>query len=78
MAAFEEIAEGLGGSIGVLGMGVGLLVLAPTLLPLVGRAVRPVTVAMLQSGIVGYRRLGEATRELVAEARAELEADARR
>jgi hypothetical protein len=78
MAIVEELAEGLGGSLGVLGTGVGLMVLAPTLLPIVGRALRPVTVAMLQSGIVGYRRLGDATRELLAEARAELEADARR
>jgi hypothetical protein len=78
MAVFEEIAEGLGGSLGMLGTGVALLVLAPTLLPIVGRALKPVTVAMLQSGIVGYRRLGETTRELLAEARAELEADARR
>jgi hypothetical protein len=78
MAVIEEIAEGLGGSLGVLGAGVGVLLFAPTLLPIVGRAIRPVTVAMLQSGIVGYRRLGEATSELLAEARAELEADARR
>jgi hypothetical protein len=78
MAVLEEIAEGLGGSFGVFGAGVALLVLAPRVLPIVGRAIKPMTVAMLQSGIVGYRRLGEATSELLAEARAELEADGRR
>jgi hypothetical protein len=77
VAVFEDVVEGLGGSIATLATGIGVLVLAPTLLPHVARAIKPLAVAALQSGIVGYRRIGEATGALHAEARADIEAQRR-
>jgi hypothetical protein len=76
MALFEDVLEG--------GMPTGLavagaIVLAPTVLPAVGRLLRPVAKAAIKGGIVLYREtlagVGDVAGDLVAEARAELESD---
>jgi Protein of unknown function (DUF5132) len=57
----------------------GAVVLAPTLLPAVGRILRPVAKTAIKGGLVLYREtlagVGDVTGDLVAEARAELEHD---
>jgi Protein of unknown function (DUF5132) len=80
MALFEDILEGgmLEGSMGPVLAVAGVVVLAPTLLPVVGRLMRPVAKAAIKGGLVLYEgavsTVGEAIGDLVAEARAELEA----
>jgi len=57
----------------------GAVVLAPTLLPAVGRILRPVAKTAIKGGLMIYREtlagIGDVTGDLVAEARAELEHD---
>ena len=57
----------------------GAVLLAPTLLPAVGRTLRPVAKAVIKTGMVAYREtlagVGDVTGDLVAEARAELQHD---
>jgi hypothetical protein len=81
MALFEKAFEGLvegGVATGVV-VGVGALLLVPGLLPAFGRAVRPIAVGAIKTGMTVYNRtastLRETTEDLVAEARAELEAE---
>lgn len=73
MALFEDMFKGGGG----LAIGLGAVLLAPTVLPTIGRMLRPVAKAAIKGGIVLYREtfaeVGEFTNDLVAEARAELE-----
>ena len=76
MALFEDVFEGgMGPGLAV----VGAVVLAPTLLPAVGRIMRPVAKAAIKGGLVLYREtlagVGDVAGDLVAEARAELEAE---
>lgn len=74
--AFEGVIEG--GAVTGVAVGVGLL-LVPGLLPAVGRALRPIAVGAIKTGITLYEHTASTMREtaedLVAEARAELEAD---
>lgn len=74
MAAFENLFEGLGleGAAGPV-IGIGALLLAPTLLPAVGRIMRPVAVGALRTGMAVYREASAATGKMVEEARNELE-----
>src|SRR5271156_4260419 len=55
------------------------LFLGPTILPTIGRALRPVAKTVIKGGIVLYREtiagIGELTTDLVAEAKSELEHD---
>lgn len=80
MALFEKAVEGLveGGAVTGVAIGLGALFLVPGLLPAVGRALRPVAVGAIKTGMVVYDRtstgLREVTDDLVAEARAQLEA----
>jgi hypothetical protein len=77
MALVEDFFK----SSGVTGIavGVGALLLAPTVIPAVGRVLRPAVKAAIKGGMVLYREtiaeIGEAASDLVAEARAELEAE---
>ncbi len=77
MALFEDILEE---ALGPVAIGVGALILIPKLFPSVGRALRPVAKEAIKAGIAVYDRtvatVTEATGDLVAEARAELESDA--
>jgi Protein of unknown function (DUF5132) len=75
MAFFEDVFTGnpITGAI----VGVGALMLAPTIVPAVGRVLRPAAKAVIKGSIVLYREtlaeVGEAAGDLIAEARAELE-----
>jgi hypothetical protein len=78
MALFEDLVEGKMGTGIAL---VGAVALAPTLIPVIGRTLRPVAKAAIKGGLVLYREtlagVGEVTGDLVAEARSELEAEGR-
>ncbi len=77
MALLEELFEfeGVGGP---LALGLGALLLAPKVLPAVGRILRPVTKEVIKAGIMAYDEARatvsdayEATGDLVKEARSE-------
>jgi hypothetical protein len=76
MALFEDVFEGgIGTGVAVA----GAVVLAPTVLPALARLLRPVAKAAIKGGLVLYREtlagVGDVAGDLIAEARAELEAD---
>jgi hypothetical protein len=77
MALLEKAVEGLaeGGAVAGAAIGIGALLLVPGLLPAVGRALRPIAVGAIRTGMTVYEQaaagLREATEDLVAEARAE-------
>jgi hypothetical protein len=79
MALLEDAVGGLleGGAATGVAVGVGALLLVPGLLPAVGRIVRPLAVGAIKTGMVVYDQatstLKEATEDLVAEARAQIE-----
>lgn len=60
-----------------LAVGIGAVLLGPTVIQTVGRALRPAAKAVIQGGLVFYREtvseVGEMASDLLAEARAELE-----
>ena len=53
MALFEDMFKGA--SVPGLVIGVGAVLLAPTLLPAVGRVIRPAAKAVIRTGILIYR-----------------------
>jgi hypothetical protein len=75
MALLEDIVKAEGA--GPLVLGVGALMLAPTLLPALGRMLRPVAKGIIKTGMTvydeTYSTMREATGDLIAEARAELQ-----
>jgi hypothetical protein len=81
MAILEKAFEGLteGGAVTGAAVGLGVMLLAPSVLPAIGRALRPLAVGAIKTGITVYNqaapRLREATEDLVAEARAEIDAE---
>jgi hypothetical protein len=74
MALFEDMFKGAGASGLVIGIGAALL--APVVLPALGRAIKPAAKAALKTGIKLYRdttsEVGRMTNELYQEAQAEL------
>lgn len=78
MALFEDVLEG---GVGPVALGVGAIILGPTLFPALGRIVRPIAKGVIKTGIAVYEEtyasVKEATGDLVAEARAELESESR-
>ncbi|HEV8032256.1 MAG TPA: DUF5132 domain-containing protein [Stellaceae bacterium] len=78
MAILEDVFRG--STVTGLAVGVGALLLAPTVLPAVGRVVRPAVKAAIKGGMVLYREtvaeVGEMASDLFAEARSELEQEA--
>lgn len=74
MALLEDMAKMEGA--GPLVLGVGALMLAPALLPAIGRVLRPVVKGVIKTGITiydeTYASVREATGDLIEEARAEL------
>ena len=76
MALIEDMFKGNAAT--GLAVGIGAVVLGPTVLPAIGRALRPAVKAVIKGGMVLYREtfaeIGEFTSDLVAEARSELEA----
>jgi hypothetical protein len=77
MAIFEDIFKAEGA--GPLALGVGAVLLAPAVLPAVGRIMRPVMKGVIKTGIAIYEEtyasVKEATGDIIAEARAELESE---
>jgi hypothetical protein len=83
MASLEKAFEGLteGGGLTALAVGAGILFLAPGILPVLGRAIRPLAVGAIRTGMTVYNQASSTVREttddLMAEARAELAAEDR-
>lgn len=79
MAVFENLFEEAAGP--AVAVGIGVLVLAPKMLPVLGRILRPVAKSAIKTGIALYEQtyasVAEVTGDLVAEARAELESESR-
>ncbi len=79
MALLEDLVKAEGS--GPLVLGVGALLLAPTLLPAVGRMLRPIVKGAIKTGITVYEEtyasVKEATGDIIAEARAELDSEHR-
>lgn len=77
MALLEDMFKG--NAMTGVAVGAAALFLGPTVLPTIGRALRPVAETMIKGGIMLYREtvagIGELTTDLVAEARSELEQD---
>ncbi len=77
MALIEDMFKG--NALTGVAVGAAALFLGPTILPTLGRALRPVAKTMIKGGIVLYREtvagIGELTTDLVAEAKSELEHD---
>jgi hypothetical protein len=77
MALIEDMFKG--NALTGVAVGAAALFLGPTILPTIGRALRPVAKTMIKGGIVLYREtvagIGELTTDLVAEAKSELEQD---
>lgn len=76
MALLEDMFKG--NAVTGIAVGLGAVLLGPTVLPAIGRALRPVAKAAIKGGMVLYREtfaeIGEAASDLVAEARNELNA----
>ena len=77
MALIEDLFKG--NAVTWIAVGLGALLLAPTVIPAIGRVLRPAVKVAIKGGMVFYREtiaeIGEAAGDLVAEARAELEAE---
>ena len=74
MSMFEDVLKG--GSVPGIAAAIGAALVAPTVLPALGRVLRPAAKAAIKGGIVLYRQtvpgFGESMRHLVDEARHEL------
>jgi hypothetical protein len=78
MALFEDIFEGgIGPGLAIA----GAVILAPTVVPAVGRMLRPVAKTAIKTGMMLYREtlsgVGDVAGDIVAEARAELDEESR-
>jgi hypothetical protein len=77
MALLDDMFKG--NAMTGVAVGAAALFLGPTILPTIGRALRPVAKTVIKGGIVLYREtvagIGELTTDLVAEAKSELEHD---
>jgi hypothetical protein len=76
MALFEDMFKG--NVMTGLAVGIGAVILGPTLLPMIGNVVRPAMKAVIKGGMYVYREtladVGEVASDLFAEARADMEA----
>jgi Protein of unknown function (DUF5132) len=78
MAWYENVFEGaLGPGLAIA----GAVILAPTVVPAVGRMLRPVAKTAIKTGMMLYREtlsgVGDVAGDLVAEARSELDEETR-
>src|SRR5438045_9380457 len=77
MAMIEDMFKG--NALTGVAVGAAALFLGPTILPTIGRGLRPVAKTVIKGGLVLYREtvagIGELTTDLVAEAKSELEQD---
>jgi hypothetical protein len=75
MALFDDLLKG--NAVTGLAVGAAVMVLGPTLLPAIGRILRPAVKMAIKGGLVLYREtlagIGELTTGLVEEAKSELE-----
>jgi len=78
MALFEDLFKG--NAVTGVAVGLGALLLAPTVAPAIGRVLRPAAKAVIKGGMMLYRQtiseVGEVASDLFAEARAELDEEA--
>lgn len=78
MALIEDVFKGNLAT--GLAVGVGAVILGPTVIQAIGSALRPAAKAAIKGGMVFYREtlseIGEMASDLLAEARAELEQEA--
>ncbi len=79
MALLEDVL-GMEGAAGPVAIGVGALLLAPRVLPIIGRVLRPVAKEVIKIGLAAYDEAHatvseayQATSDLVAEARSDRE-----
>lgn len=76
MAAFEDMFKSA--SLPGLAVGIGVAVLAPVVLPAIGRALRPAVKSVIRTGITVWReassRVAETAGPIVTEARSEMAA----
>ena len=83
MAFLEDTVGAVfeGGAATGIAIGAGALLLVPGLLPTIGRMVRPLAVAAIKTGMSVYNEASatvrEMTEDVMAEARAEMEAEGR-
>jgi hypothetical protein len=81
MAFLEDTVGAVfkGGAGTGVAIGAGVLLLVPGLLPAIGRMVRPLAVGVIKTGMSVYNEAAatvrEASEDIMAEVRAELEAD---
>jgi hypothetical protein len=77
MALIEDMFKG--NVVTGLAVGVAAIVLGPTLIPTIGRVLRPAAKTVIKGGMVLYREtlagIGELTTDLVEEVRGELDQD---
>jgi hypothetical protein len=77
MALLEDMFKG--NAMTGVAIGAAALFLGPTVLPTIGRALRPVAKTVIKGGMVLYREtiagIGELATDLVEEAKSELEQD---
>src|SRR5215471_10384355 len=75
MALIEDMFKG--NAFTGVAIGAAALFFGPTVLPTIGRALRPVAKTVIKGGMILYREtvagIGELTTDLVAEAKSELE-----
>ena len=78
MALFEDLFESNIAT--TAAVGIGTVMLAPTLLPIVGQVIKPVAKVAIKGGILAYvwsrerlAELGEAAEDVYAEAKAEMQ-----
>jgi len=80
MALWDDLMAGVGGSwLGTAAVGVGVVLVAPLVLPVVGAGLRPLTKGVLKTGLLlvgavdtAVQAAGATVRELVAEVQADL------
>jgi len=74
-----DLKDLVGEGAGPVALGVGAILLAPTLFPLAGRILRPIAKGAIKTGIWLYREacasVAEPASDLIAEARSELDAE---
>jgi hypothetical protein len=79
MALVDDLLKG--NAVTGLAVGAAVMVLGPTLLPAIGRILRPAAKTAIKGGLVLYREtlagIGELTTGLVEEAKSELEQSGR-
>ncbi len=72
MALLEDVFEGVAGP---TALGIGALFVVPTILPAMGRVLRPVAKGIIKTGMMAYDEAQSAVSEAYQEARSEWDHD---